>query len=706
MGLTGMMDAPPNVQEAMEQSASLYGAGKYREAAGLLQKVIRADPRNAAAHHLLGIVVHKAGNNLDKAIEIVTRAVRLSPKDGQYATNLTELLRLAKRLDEAIAMGKKAVSLAPRSAAAHSNLGIAFYDAKDLKAAEESQKLAIAIEPTNANALNNLGSIRRLLRDLDGAAEYYRKVLQLHPSHADSENNLGSVLIDMERAAEARDVLEKLTQRQPQFAEAQKNLGRALLMLGELDKAESALRRALQANPDFAEAHLELSALLQDRNNADLAMDEALKALALAPELPAALIQAGRCYAELGDVPNALASYEKAIAIDPDNAQAKLARGHIRMEAGDMDGARADFEDVRAKSREYDFAPVVALVSLDKITPDSPLLASLEKHHENIGAMNPRRQITLHYALGKAYDDLKRADDAFDHFAKAAALKRSTIKYDADAYDAKIDAIRAAFSPEAIQRMRDFGIASQQPIFVLGMPRSGTTLTESILSNHPDVFGAGELADMHRIFRFGSGQENSPAAFTAMPGDELRARAYRYVENLNARAPGKPRITDKMPSNFEFIGLIHALMPNAKIIHVSRHPLDTCLSQFMRHFAHSQYQSYDLTELGRFYSAYARLMEHWNAVLPSNAFYTIRYEELVDDIEQQARKMLDYCGLPWDEACLSFHEAKRRVRTASVTQVRQPIYRSSLAKWKAYEPHLGALKAAIGKYLDEDSKTA
>lgn len=516
--------ALPQTREMMERASECFAGGRFREAAELLQKVIAQDPRNAAAYHLLGVVAHNAGSNLDKAITFLTRALELSPKDGQIAANLTEMLRLAGRLDEAVAMGQRAVSLAPRSASAHSNLGIAYYDAKRFAEAEECQKRAIAIDPTHAGALNNLGSIRRVLLDLEGAVGHYRKVLQLHPTHVESANNLGSVFTDLERLEEARDILQQALARQPRFAEAQKNLGRVLLMLGDLDGAESSLRAALQIRPDFAEAHVELSALLQERNLRDLAMDEISKALALAPDSPAALVQAGRCHADLGDMPNALACYEKVLSILPDHPAARLARGHIRMEAGDLDGARADFEAVHARTGPHDFGSAAALASLEKVRPASPLLASLESHLPSLSAMTARRRVALHYALGKAYDDLERPQDAFAHFSQGAALKRSMITYDAAAYDARIDAIRSAFGAQTLAAMRQAAIGTEQPVFVVGQPRSGTTLTEAILSNHPDVYGAGELPDMHRIFTVAGPAERGIAALAALPPEEWRAR--------------------------------------------------------------------------------------------------------------------------------------------------------------------------------------
>jgi hypothetical protein len=230
------------------------------------------------------------------------------------------------------------------------------------------------------------------------------------------------------------------------------------------------------------------------------------------------------------------------------------------------------------------------------------------------------------------------------------------------------------------------------------MPRSGTTLTETIIASHSMVYGAGELPDLMEIASGARGghAEGYPLCLEGITQAELAAMGERYAAALQARAPGSPRITDKMPANFNCVGLIHLMLPKAKIIHVMRDPVDTCLSCYTRLFNKSQHQSYDLVEIGRYYRAYARLMEHWRQVLPAGAFYEIQYEALVAEPETQARALLEYCGLPWEDACLEFHKTARQVRTASVTQVRQPMYKTSVEKWRHFEKHLGPLLEALG----------
>ncbi|MFA5372229.1 MAG: sulfotransferase, partial [Sideroxydans sp.] len=249
-----------------------------------------------------------------------------------------------------------------------------------------------------------------------------------------------------------------------------------------------------------------------------------------------------------------------------------------------------------------------------------------------------------------------------------------------------------------IDRLRGNGDSSALPIFVLGMPRSGTTLTEQIIASHPDVFGAGELPDLLRIAHRKTHPDTTtfPDNLRYLDAATLTAWGDEYIAGLKKRAPDSRHITDKMPANFFAVPLIHLMLPGAKIIHVNRNPVDTCVSCFTRLFHRKQEHTYDLAELGRYYADYVRLMDHWRAVLPQGAFYDVQYENIVADQEGEARKLLEYCGLEWDAACLDFHKTKRQIRTASVTQVRQPIYTTSVERWRKYEKSLGPLLDELG----------
>jgi hypothetical protein len=275
------------------------------------------------------------------------------------------------------------------------------------------------------------------------------------------------------------------------------------------------------------------------------------------------------------------------------------------------------------------------------------------------------------------------------------ALKRGQIEYDEAVTLGKLARSRAVFTPELIGRLHGLGDPSPQPVFIVGMPRSGTTLVEQILASHPMVHGAGELKTMNDVVLTVRGPDGNtipyPEFVPSLDPAALKAIGARYVALLRELAPQGERVTDKMPSNYYFVGLIHLALPNARIIHTMRDPVDTCISCFSKLFTAEQNHTYDLGELGRYYRRYERLMAHWRRVLPAGRMLDVRYEDVVADLESQARRIIDYCGLPWDDRCLSFHQTDRPVRTASATQVRQPIYSSAVGRWKVYEKFLGPL---------------
>jgi hypothetical protein len=283
---------------------------------------------------------------------------------------------------------------------------------------------------------------------------------------------------------------------------------------------------------------------------------------------------------------------------------------------------------------------------------------------------------------------------------KGNELKRRRIDYDEVRALGVLDRVRSVFDRRLLAARQGGGYPSSLPVFVVGMPRSGTTLVEQILASHPEVHGAGELPDLNRLverLRNAAGAaflypEDAPA----LAAERLREFGETYVEGLRGRAPGATRVTDKMPGNFLLLGLIHLALPGASIIHVTRDPRDTCLSCYSKLFTAEQNFAYDLGELGRYYSKYSQLMAHWQDVLPEGRILSIRYEDVIADLEGEARRIISHCGLAWDERCLAFHKTERPVKTASATQVRRPIYRSAVGRWQLYEEHLGPLLAALG----------
>ncbi len=696
-----ILTPPPqlSVEQALAQAGQQVDAGQLQSAERILRQILQRQPRNAFALHLLGIIAHHAGR-AELAVELIGKAIEILPTNAQFHTNRGEMCRILKRLDEAIHHGEQAVRLDPAHATAHSNLGIAYYDKKDYERAAACQHKALELSPSLVQALNNLGSIQRDLKDKEGAITYYRKVLEIAPDYLEAMNNMGAVLTELQKPEEAVVELLKVIRARPQYHDAHCNIGNAFLALEEFDKALAAFNQTLALSPDNTGAIMGLARVYKERERLDEARATADRALLLAPEKAEAHCLSGDIYTKVEEYELAEAAYRKALALDEKLLSAYLGLGQLQLELGQIDASQASFQ----KAMEIDpneISPHVSLAHARKIKPGDPSLERLETEAEHIDTMPSSKAMSLHFALGKSYDDLKEYDKAFPHFAEGCRLKRARIQYSADNHDSACKNIRDFFSKETIDQLRGGGDPSDVPIFVLGMPRSGTTLTETIIASHPDVYGAGELHDLLAIANqpiAGVRSEGYPLSMRGVTRDDLARAGARYVAGLRERCATAKHITDKMPANYLAVGLIHLMLPNAKIIHIKRNAADICLSCFTKLFNNSQYHTYDLAELGRYYVNYAKLMEHWRNVLPQGAFYEVQYEELVADKEAQTRRLIEYCGLEWNDACLESHKTERSIKTASITQVRQPVYTSSVERWRPYEKHLQPLFEALGKY--------
>ena len=566
------------------------------------------------------------------ALPAFRKVTELMPVDPEAHFNLGVVLKGAGRLQDAAASNQKAIELKPDFAEAHSNLGNIQQELGQFGDAVASYRLAIKFKPDSAIAYNNLGTALKDLGNLDAAIASYHKAIRLNPAYAEAYSNLGNVLKD----------------------------------LGRFDRAVENCRRALELNPDYAEAHSNLGNILKDIGQLENALASFHQALAIDPKCDKAILGESQLFMIKGEMELAEEAIMKALSFKPDNLEARFMLAQVR------------------KTRTGD-ENLAALVKAE------------ESVRNNLLVLPYQKAVSLNFALGKSFDDLGDHDRAFPHFIEGCRLKRATLEYDAEQMTRQFDKTIGIFDEDVIERLRGGGNLSETPIFVLGMPRSGTTLVEQIIASHPEVHGAGELPDMQTIAqREVSGTMGFPGNILNLDGDTLRKWGDDYVAGLHRRAPDARRITDKMPINFWFIGLIHVMLPNAKIIHVRRNPVDTCLSCYTKLFSGALNQTYDLDELGRYYVDYARLMEHWRRVLPAGAFMDVRYEDIVADQEIEARSIIDFCGLEWNDACIDFHKHSRPVGTASVTQVRRPIYKSSVERWRHYEKFLGPLLEALG----------
>lgn len=686
-----------SLQQATELALADFQRGEFQAALYVCDQVLSAAPNAAAVWQIKGLSLIQLGTTA-AGLGALQNALSLAPKDIEIAANAIECHRQAGSLDAAIQIGEAAMAIPQKSATFLGNFGIALYEAGDLDYAKSLHAKALELAPQHIASLNNLGSIARDQKDAGLAESYYRKALAAQPTYQEGYANLVTLLIEMDRLEDAQSTLTTLFSLNPQHAEGLRCQTRLCMARSEWDAAERYIQRAIQINPDEVRNYTQLSQIMIDKNQPDLALAAAEKALQCDAESELALHQMGVVQSSMSTTEAAMEWYQKALDKKPDFAPSLQGIAQLYMELGERDTARTHFEKARALDPS-DTSPIVGLSRIAKIrSEDDEVFQALEAFLPEADAMSSGKQIAYRFALGDCYDSLKRYDEAFAQYDIATRLKRATISYDADLYDQKVDAIIKTFTPDFLDSLKPHANPSARPIFVLGMPRSGTTMTESILASHSKVTGAGELNDLQHLFQFDAqgGPESYPASLMHLTPKAVASRLATYLDKLTAIDGQIAHVTDKMPSNFHLLGLIHALFPNAKIIHTRRNAMDICLSCFTRHFDRSQLQSYSQIEQGRFYQGYARLMRHWDAVLPETAFMTVDYEATVADPQTTIQDMLAFCDLEWEDACLNFHASKRRVRTASITQVRQPVYTSSVEKWRNYASHLGPLAEVLG----------
>ena len=406
----------------------------------------------------------------------------------------------------------------------------------------------------------------------------------------------------------------------------------------------------------------------------------------------------GMCRGQLQhNMEGALREFRKSLELDPGFTPTYLQMAVILREFGRFDEA----EEALRKALELDESSIEAYLGLARSKKYNEKDLARLQEALTVSDLETKQVIQLHFSLGKIFDERNEYEKAFKYFQKGNELHRSSYQYDVNEFEHLVSRLIDTFSEDYLGNRAVSGkVNSELPVFIVGMPRSGTTLTEQILASHPEVFGAGELGDISRISHEWAKKHEDNGDYLDcilhLQAPETEKIAIDYLSRIRALASDALRVTDKMPHNFLHIGLIATLFPRARIIHCKRDPLDTCLSIYTQKFTSLHPYAYDLTELGQYYRQYQRLMAHWESVLPGRNF-TIQYEELTESPEATCRRLIEYIGLPWDNRCLHFHETERPVKTASQWQVRQPVYKQSVGRWRHYETWLGPLKKALGQ---------
>ena len=684
--------APPAIDIAatIERARAAWRAGRADEAEMACRQVLAVWPGQGDAMQLLGLMAYAYGN-LDLAIAHLRHACQSPRAPAVYFSDFAEMCRQRGLLAEGEEAGRRAVALAPNFAAAWNNLGIILQEMLKLDESRLCLERALALEPDNAETLNNLANTFKRLGLASEAEKRWTAALALKPDYAEAYSNLSNLLNDQGEYDRAEAAARKAVELSPRLADAYINFAAVQTARHQHADALRALDALLAFAPGHARALAARALTLKALDRLDEALDAAKRAALQAPESPEPHNAMGQVFQAMGDFEPALAAYDRAAALPGPAQQDAIAnRGALFMEFGRKPEALKALEDA-AKAFPNSPGILFSQTDIKRFERGDPLIARMQALLEREGISLADRA-TLHFGLGKAFLDIGDSEAAFRHYDEGNRLKRSTYAYDADADERWMESVAQVFSPALLKAKADEGARSDLPVFVLGMPRSGTTLIEQVLASHPMIHGAGELKRLPALIDEAG---SFPASVRDMTPAQLKAIGEGYLAQVAPMAAGARHVVDKMPSNFIRAGMIRLVLPDARIIHCRRDPVDTCLSCYTKLFADEQAFTYNQTEVGRFHRAYQTLMAHWRAVLPASHFLEVDYEAVVDDLEREARRMLEFLGLPWDDAVLRFHETERPVRTASVNQVRQPIYRSSSGRWRAHAAQLKPLLAAL-----------
>lgn len=534
--------------------------------------------------------------------------------------------------------------------------------------AEQIYRRVLTVEPDNPDALHYLGLVAHHFGQSDVAIDLMRRSIALRPTSARYYRNLAGVLRECRRYQETLDAYQQALALQPDFPEVQTKLAALYALLGRIEDAAGCYRDILARHPNDPQLNY----------------------------------QAALGFIELSDFEAALACAKRAAELDPDFIDAYNTLGILHGNRGEFEvGAALLHKALAINPRQCQ--AYYNLFAIQRVKRGDPDLAKLEALHGQIEELGPDEAVLVEFALGKAYEDIGDYDRAFGHFLAGNRRKRQRIAYSAEHQAAFFDDMCRVYDASKLERHQRVGLESPLPIFILGLSRSGTTLTERIVASHPAVHGGGEIKSLYQATDVGAEgilkDFDLPKRLAEIGDVQLTQIGNDYLARLHALAPASLHVTDKLPGNVAMIGLIQTLFPHAPMIVVRRDPIDVCVSCFTKLFTSGHHFTYDLAEIGEFYVMYDKLMRHWRNLLPPGRMLDVRYEDIVTDFEGQARRILDYCNLPWDDACLEFYANRGAVRTASLYQVRQPIYSSSVERWRRYEAHLQPLLKALTPVL-------
>ena len=594
------------------------------------------------------------------------------------------------------------VKAQPRVAAIYYELGMVLGQLGETKVAIGALAQATRLAPDHPSAWRELADQLSIAGETEKADDAYAR--HIKASARNPELLAAATAMVENRLAVAERLLREYLNEHPTDVAAIRMLGETGSRLGRYEDAENLLARCLELAPGFSEARANYAGVLYRANKPAEAVAQGEILLKQNPRHPGYRNLMAAALARLGESERALAMYESVLKDYPDQPKAWMSYGHTLKVVGRHEDSIAAYRRSIAQLPSLGEA-WWSLANLKTFRFATADVAAMENELARTDISEEDR-FHLHFSLGKAFEDDGRYAESFSHYEKGNELRKKRVAYDEDESHEHFARSKDLFTPAFFRAREKVGSEARDPIFIVGLPRSGSTLIEQILSSHSAVEGTMELPDIMSIAgRLGAKKKRGqrslyPEKLLELEPDDFAKLGEEYLERTRIqRRTGRPFFTDKMPNNFGHVGLIHLILPNAKIIDARRHPLGCCFSNFKQHFARGQGFTYDLAGMGRYYRDYVALMAHFDAVLPGRVHRVI-YERMVENPESQVRALLDYCGLPFEDGCLKFYENDRAVRTASSEQVRQPIYRNAVEHWQNYETWLGPLKEALGSVLD------
>jgi Flp pilus assembly protein TadD len=635
------------------------------------------------------------------AAEQATEILKVVPQHPVATMLLGAAHRAMGDIAAALAVLEPLAISQPKSAAVHYELGLALAANRQGDAAIDELRRALALKPDMPGAWRALGDHLTAVGDATGADEAYAQGIRL--STRDPRLMEAAMHLCEGRLAPAEALLRDHLKQHPTDVAAIRMLAEVAVRLGRYGDAETLLTRGLELAPSFAPARHNLAIALHRQNKSAEALVEIDRLLQLEARNPSFRILKAAVLGRVGDYAQSIQLYADVLAEYPGHAKVWMSYGHALKTAGRQDDC------VTAYRKSIELVPQLgeawwSLANLKRVRFSAADVQAMRAQLAGTRLTDEDR-FHFHFAAGKALEDAAAYAESFEHYARGNALRRAQIRYDAEETSDHVRRSKAVLTKEFFAERAGVGFDAADPVFIVGLPRSGSTLLEQILSSHSDVEGTQELPDIAALARTLSGRKTRsqassyPEVLAALEMKDFHALGEQYLARTRIhRKTGAALFIDKMPNNFAHIGLIHLALPNAKIIDARRHPLGCCFSCFKQHFARGQHFTYDLTEIGRYYRDYVELMAHFDRVLPHRV-HRVFYESMIEDTEQEVRRLLGYCNLPFQKGCLRFYENERAVRTASSEQVRTPIYREGLDQWRHYEPRLAPLKQALEPVL-------